>query len=371
MNKRKISIICPLYCGNKYVSKIVGMINKCVKISNNSYDFELIFVNDYPLERIYIEDIEKECNIFVINNDINVGIHQSRINGLKIANGDYILFLDQDDEIKENYFISQLEKMKDADAVVCNGIWRKNKKIYENEEMQRKGVLEKYFFSYIISPGQVLMKNNVPITWKENVISVNGCDDAYLWNLMKINKMKFEINQEVLYIHNEVDNTNASCDFLKMYESFEEVCAFLEKEDLNNLKKDELLIVKKNELRRYSSYILLQKSLDIGMQQIEQLLNKINKMKIKNIAIYGYGYFGKKLHCFLRENSIEILYAIDEKKDNYISTETLIYKPNELLPVCDIVIVTPIMEYDTIVSKYKSDSTGIWIAMNDFLEMNF
>ncbi|MCT0197345.1 glycosyltransferase [Lactobacillus helveticus] len=49
-----------------------------------------------------------------------MGIQQSRVNGLRISTGDYIIFLDQDDQLVTQNYISQVENMEYADVVVGN-----------------------------------------------------------------------------------------------------------------------------------------------------------------------------------------------------------------------------------------------------------
>ena len=119
-----ISIIVPIYKGNKYISPIMEMTKKNINYLNaqgKTLDIELILVNDYPETPIFLERIDAGFNVIVIENETNVGIHQSRVNGLKMANGQYVLFLDQDDEIFDNCLYSQYMKIFDYDMVIGNG----------------------------------------------------------------------------------------------------------------------------------------------------------------------------------------------------------------------------------------------------------
>ena len=73
----KISIICPLYKGDKYVDKIIKMINKnfdYCKTYIKNISVELIFINDYPNECIQISK-NTDIYIFLYQNEINRGIH--------------------------------------------------------------------------------------------------------------------------------------------------------------------------------------------------------------------------------------------------------------------------------------------------------
>ena len=128
------SIIVPVYNAEKTLENCLNSI----KVQSFS-DYELILVNDSP--SVDIPCLGEKWKI--VNNGVNVGIHQSRVNGLNVAIGSYVLFLDQDDCIEENYLRSQLAKIADADAVVCNGYWKNNQIIYKN--MVQYG---KIFISY-------------------------------------------------------------------------------------------------------------------------------------------------------------------------------------------------------------------------------
>ena len=115
----KISIITPIYNGNKYLNNYLKMIKQAIsKIS----EIEVIWVNDSPNIPIeYDKNLTKDVNVQIIKNKENSGIHKSRVNGLKQAKGKYILFLDQDDEITEDALLSQYNKIQGHDLVIGNG----------------------------------------------------------------------------------------------------------------------------------------------------------------------------------------------------------------------------------------------------------
>lgn len=53
-------------------------------------------------------------------------IYGARVRGLENSSGKYVLFLDQDDQICPDYFLSQLQCIRDNDGVVCQVIHEKN-----------------------------------------------------------------------------------------------------------------------------------------------------------------------------------------------------------------------------------------------------
>lgn len=67
----------------------------------------------------------------------------------------------------------------------------------------------------------------------------------------------------------------------------------------------------------------------------------------KTVAVYGLSYAGERLLDELRDNGIEVKYAVDQKADPvYFDTE--ICRPEEDLEEVDAVIVTAITFFDEI-----------------------
>lgn len=95
------SVIVPIYYGRKYIKTLINMVEKNAAKVNG--EIALLFVVD-SLE----EDIKDLCKsekikIQIIQNKKNQGIHYSRVQGINQANGKYILMLDQDNKISDNF----------------------------------------------------------------------------------------------------------------------------------------------------------------------------------------------------------------------------------------------------------------------------
>ncbi len=291
----KISVITPIYKGEKYIEKLCDMVDKNAKAAQKKLtdiEVEYILINDYPIQPIPNEVIEKVkssseyISIIKFENSSNFGIHQSRVNGLRIATGEYVLFLDQDDEIEENTILSQIECLKkniNSDVVVANG-YRKfidgndTKEIRLKELYARKSALKLvrnqriyiYGTDMILSPGQcIIRKNAIPIEWHENILNTNGCDDFYLWLLMFENNCKFTINTDKLYYHTETkSNYSASAD--NMTKSYMAMCDILQKNHLISSKKIEILkrryqlkVYLKGEKNYINKILVMAKNIDI------------------------------------------------------------------------------------------------------------
>ena len=82
------------------------------------------------------------------------------------------------------------------------------------------------------------------------------------------------------------------------------------------------------------------------------IVSWMEKKKLKRIAVYGYGIFGKHLCSELYGSGIQIEYIIDQRK-NSIQTGYCVYLPSDTLPKVDAVVVTAIYEYDRVYRKLK------------------
>lgn len=233
-----ISIITSLYNGEKYIGQLLEMYSANRNRLSENIKTEYILINDSPWEEVSIPKEYQQMNVHLYNNECNVGIHQSRINGIKKSSGEYILILDQDDVIDDNYLKSQYEIVKGRDVVVCNGIKEletHDKKIYRNG--LKFSLINRMGFylgaaNQIVSPGQCLIRKDViPEAWLKNPLSQNGSDDLFLWLLLLNNGVRFCKNKEVLYRHKQVGD-NPSNDLKAMCESDYEMCEIFHKNGL-------------------------------------------------------------------------------------------------------------------------------------------
>ncbi|MDE7177480.1 MAG: hypothetical protein K2O59_06650 [Lachnospiraceae bacterium] len=82
-------------------------------------------------------------------------------------------------------------------------------------------------------------------------------------------------------------------------------------------------------------------------QEGKSLAGYLKEKGYKNVAIYGLSYAGERLLDELRDNGVEVKYAVDKKADPvYFDTE--ICRPEEDLEAVDAMIVTAITFYDEI-----------------------
>ena len=116
----KISIIIPVYNGEKYIEKCLD------SIKNQTFkDYEVLIINDGSKDNTK-NLIEKYLNDkrFKLFNRTNHGIGASRNFGLDESSGEYICFIDSDDYVDKEYLEKLYNKIskENLDIVVCNYI---------------------------------------------------------------------------------------------------------------------------------------------------------------------------------------------------------------------------------------------------------
>ena len=211
-----ISVIIPWYQGQRFLPGLLSMMERNAEIllDEAGKKLEVLLVNDSPWEKLETEIrlLEKPVVPFrlkVLTNPENSGIHATRINGLKAAEGEFILFLDQDDRITDRCLLSQYSSIGDADFVIGNG--------YDGEQDGGRHLIfarpsaqiaagdlkcQYYYNNLIRSPGQVLIRrSSIPAYWSEQIMKNNGSDDAFLWILMLCSGARAVINEEIVYEH--------------------------------------------------------------------------------------------------------------------------------------------------------------------------
>lgn len=141
MSDIKVSVIVPVYNVEKYLGQCLNSI-----INQTFEDIEIICINDGSKDnslQIIYEFAAKDKRIRVINKQ-NEGISAARNQGMELAKGEYISFIDSDDWIDKNYLEALYTAAKRYDSdIASGGIIRvtgkrqRNKLIYKKEEFTK------------------------------------------------------------------------------------------------------------------------------------------------------------------------------------------------------------------------------------------
>lgn len=341
---------------------MIHQIENCARELDIACTVELLLVNDAPEDSIqdcYFSDL---IEINILNTDDNRGIQGARIYGLEQAKGAYIVFLDQDDLIKPEYLMSQMDCIGEADACVCRAI-HEGKQFYDSvkvfeQEISKEAMLAKG--CGIVSPGQVLLrKSAVSEVWKQNLLKHNGADDWFLWLCMLGEGKRFVLNQEVLFEH-VVDGTNTSWNSERMMQSEENVYHILR--DAALFSNDELRILERTIGKVKSKHITILDKFKKQFFILDAWMNLENKgLTVEgylkengydHVAIYGYGYIGKQLYGRLRRKHMDVVYIIDQNAA-FLETDIPAYTLEQDLPEADLIIVTSLDHEQAVLGRIK------------------
>lgn len=129
-----ISVILPVYNVEKYIDACLEAL-----LQQTLEDFELIIVNDGSTDRsgeICQEWSKKDTRIRLIHQE-NMGLSEARNSGLRVAEGEYIVFIDSDDTVEQHFLQVLYENIvqNNAQVSICNF-----KYIWENSAHKTKEV---------------------------------------------------------------------------------------------------------------------------------------------------------------------------------------------------------------------------------------
>ncbi len=140
---KKVSVIIPVYNAEKYLPRCLDSV-----VNQTLRDIEIICIDDCS-EDISLEILnnysERNDNMIIVKNAKNCGESSARNKGLEIATGEYLAFVDNDDELDLDFFEKLYSTASSENADICKGevkiyeyngkmhIGGLNKKIRENE----------------------------------------------------------------------------------------------------------------------------------------------------------------------------------------------------------------------------------------------
>lgn len=177
-----ISVIIPVFNAEKHLKRCLDSI-----LNQTYHDFEIILVDDGSTDnsRLICEEYKRKDSRIEVYSNSNKGPGPARNYGIEMAKGDYIYFMDSDDEIlpnllEENYNIA----IKTEADIVCFSYL---KIIYKN----RKPTSER---RYGISSSKLLINEEIPgIFWElqDNELVYTLWNKLYKRELILKNNVRF------------------------------------------------------------------------------------------------------------------------------------------------------------------------------------
>jgi len=185
----KISVIIPVYNVEEYIVRCLDSVTQ-----QTIEDIEIICINDGSTDNSYEilkKYAQKDKRITIINK-INEGQGIARNLGIQIAHGEYISFLDPDDEIHADMLKSMYEQAKNlnSEIVICD--------LIKIQEWSGKVFKHKFFQRTQSAVKQVPVEFQAGINFEKNefiqtllVSACYSCNRIYKTQLLKSYNIQF------------------------------------------------------------------------------------------------------------------------------------------------------------------------------------
>ena len=343
----RIDVVVPIYKGQHYIKGIISQLEVCLDRMNGTIDIGLVLVNDDPDDSFSSDCFSDSIEVMTVETGQNEGIHGARVRGFSYCRGDYVIFLDQDDRLSGDYFMSQLKALGTADAVVCRAM-NGERAFYDCDKRFEELTSACSMFSAgngILSPGQVLMRRKaVPRFWQEHILRCNGADDWMLWLCMLREGRRFARNQEILYEHT-LGSGNYSGSTFRMYQSEKEMYEVLEGQSyLDTERRLQLgtaiqrgIEARLKELDRLKAVMDIYDTWTAAGRQSGAVVEMLKRKGCHAAAIYGMGKMGMRLYREIG-SGIEVKCFID-RNAAYLKADIPVYTLDDDIPQVDLVII--------------------------------
>ena len=207
-----ISIIVPVYNTEKYLQRCIDSI-----LAQTFTDYELLLINDGSKDNsgtICEEYAKKDSRIRVVHKE-NGGTHNARCTGVSVAKGEYITFIDSDDE----YIVNALEILtKHIEENVDIIVSETQKEEYISSETFIKNILTHKIWSTICCR---LIKRTLFSSYLPNINRKILIGEDQLMNIkLTLGKeLRIKCIKDVVYIyHQNMDSVTNVKKFTLEYE---------------------------------------------------------------------------------------------------------------------------------------------------------
>lgn len=213
----KLSLIIPIYKAKEFIPRLIENLEAQNVFKNKEEYGEVLFIIDgFPddSEKIIREYSKTRSWIKVITQE-NRGQHIARNTGIKIAKGEYIAFMDQDDAYIKNAlkFLIEIAEKESADIVRGQALWPKEDDFskWKDCEVQNPSDLKIYSGQEFILATNGLCYNTMVwgTLYNKDFITSKGLyfpekvsyyeDAAYNWLIMPEAKKVITLNNIIYF----------------------------------------------------------------------------------------------------------------------------------------------------------------------------
>lgn len=116
-NNRLVSVIMPAYNSEAFIAESIQSV-----IDQVYTNWELFVIDDASTDatkKLVRQFMDKDERIRLLENKDNLGTHHTRNKGIRAATGDFIAFLDADDQWKPEKLLKQLKVLQAENVAAC------------------------------------------------------------------------------------------------------------------------------------------------------------------------------------------------------------------------------------------------------------
>lgn len=298
-----VSIIVPVYKAENFLPRCIESI-----LSQTIDDIEVILVDDGSPDKsgeICDRYSQIDARIKVIHKK-NGGVSSARNSGLKLASGEFVLFIDSDDYVGENYIASICSQQSDLNICgmtvrdqVGNELYSVR---YENIQFRNKEEIDfsvLYQKNMLYSPycklfcNEIIKKNDLTfpetITWGEDGMFIAD----YLCHINSISIVSEVEYYYIKYFSNDTLSTKVRKDIIDMVSKSREYC-------INKVKEysprcfDAVKLVCEEDIKNNCTYFLLKllQNPKVHRNEKEEILKEfLNNSYVQEIVLNSEKYF--------------------------------------------------------------------------------
>ncbi|MFY3768926.1 glycosyltransferase family 2 protein [Providencia manganoxydans] len=221
MSKFKVSVIVPVYNAESYIETALSSL-----LTQSLDDIEIIIINDGStdnslslIEKTLDRNVNKKKHITLISRE-NKGVAATRNQGLKKAQGEYIIHFDSDDWASKNWLKYLYEKAieEKSDIVICdyNEVHNKSRKhipqkIYaskeENVNALLTGEINSANWNKLVKRS-IINDNNI-----QYIDNLNMGEDFLITLMILLQSKKFSHVASPLYFYNKINQASLTYNY--------------------------------------------------------------------------------------------------------------------------------------------------------------
>lgn len=371
-----ISVIVPIYNAEKYLDKCL------LSIVNQTYsDIEIILINDGSTDSsiAICEKYKQNDDRIVIVNKDNEGLVRARKDGIRMARGEYITFVDADDWIDitlyenvctgtadiiaygmieeyENYSKNKINKIEDG--------FYNLKKIHKNIIPQM--LSSEVFFEFGILPNLCckLIKRSLLLEIIDEVsdsITIGEDVDFFFRTVFIAESLLVKSDVPYHYRQHQASMMRTKLPIERIKD------LYLDLYKIKGIKKRTEWI---SQLNKYITFVMLLKRPEVVIPYIRELSGIRG-----NVVIYGAGGFGRSLYdVLIGDKNITRLSIVDKQWENMRQTRYHIEAPETIMQTRPDRIIIAILNdcVCDLVKQYleKNDINSEIIVKIDYKQIN-